>query len=208
MYSYERCEIQINTTSVFILMTSPSHIQINTNVLKCIKAAVFMSTCKAPDIYIQIHSSIWNHVPPLIVKNLVENHAWGMCNVQFSTIHTSLNKFSSSMLVTFVLIEDEAWRNFEVFENKTKQNASCYQRALAHLKYSGCMSKSPSLIFRTTFLFFSFSLFFLLSFPLPTSLFLPSLGSAKPCKVYSPALSSFIPSFLPFCKTMQNANSS
>lgn len=162
MYSYERCEIQINTTSTFILMTSPSHIQINTNVLECIKAAVFMSTCKAPDIYIQIHSSIWNHVPPLIVKNLVENHAWGMCNVQFSTTHTSLNKFSSSMLLTFVLIEDEAWRNFEVFENKTKQNASCYQRALAHLKNSGSMGKSSSLIFRTTFsafLLFSFSFF-------------------------------------------------
>lgn len=139
MYSYERCEIQINTMSAFILMTSPSHIQINTNVLKCIKAAVFMSACKAPDIYIQIHSSIWNHVPPLIAKNLVENHAWGTCNVQFSTVYTSLNKFSSSMLLTFVLIEDEAWRNFEVSENKTKQNRSCYQRTLAHLKCSGSM---------------------------------------------------------------------
>lgn len=154
MYSYERCEIQINTKSAFILMTSPSHIQINTNVLKCIKAAVFMSMCKAPDIYIQIHSSLWNHVPPLVVKNLVENHARGMCNVQFSSTHTSLNKFSSSMLLTFVLIEDEAWRNFEVFENKTKQNASCYQRALVHLKYSGSTashlprySEQPSLPF-------------------------------------------------------------
>lgn len=176
MYSYERCEIQINTTRAFILMTSPSHIQINTNVLKCIKAAVFMSMCKAPDIYIQIHSSLWNHVPPLIVKNLVENHAWGMCNVQFSTIHTSLNKFSSSMLLTFVLIEDEAWRNFEVFANKTKQNGSCYQRALAHLKYSSSMGKSPSWTFRTTFsafLFVSLSLFSLLFFPLLAFLFFP-----------------------------------
>lgn len=178
MYSYEQCEIQINTTSVFILMTSPSHIQINTNVLKCIKAAVFMSTCKAPDIYIQIHSSIWNRVPPLIVKNLVENHAWGMCNVQFSSIHTSLNKFSSSMLLTFVLIEDEAWRNFEVFENKTKQNASCYQRALAYLQYSGSMDTSPSPVLRTTF-----SAFLPLSFSL--------------CSLSSPLLFPFLPSFLP-----------
>lgn len=176
MYSYEQCEIQINTTSAFILMTSPSHIQINTNVLKCIKAAVFMSTCKAPDIYIQIHSSIWSHVPPLIVKNLVENQAWGMCNVQFSTIHTFLNKFSSSMLLTFVLIEDEAWRNFEVFENKTKRNASCYQRALAHLKCSSSTAKSPSLTLRTAFsdfLFFSFSFS---DFCSPFSSFHPSLG--------------------------------
>lgn len=44
------------------------------------------------------------------------------------------------MLLTFVLIEDEAWRNFEVFENKTKQNTSCYQGALAHLKCSDSIS--------------------------------------------------------------------
>lgn len=121
VYPYERCEIQINTRSVLILMTFPSHIQINTNVLKRTKAAVFMSTCKAPDIYIRIHSSIWSHAPPRIVKNLVENHAWGICNVQFSTVHTSLNKFSSSMSLTFILIEDDASRNFEVFKNKIKQ---------------------------------------------------------------------------------------
>lgn len=183
-------------------MTSPSHIQINTNVLKCIKAAVFMSTCKAPDIYIQIYSSIWNHVPPLIVKNLVENHAWGMCNVQFSSIHTSLNKFSSSMLLTFVLIEDEAWRNFEVFESKTKQNASCYQRALVPLKYSGSVvshlpwySEQPPLPFvPVPSLSFLFSP--LLSSPLWASLFfLPSLGSAKLCEFLF-LLPLYFPSFL------------
>lgn len=167
-----------------------------------------MSTCKAPDIYIQIHSSIWNHVPPLIVKNLVENHAWGMCNVQFSTIHTSLNKFSSSMLLTFVLIEDEAGRNFEVFENKTKQNASCYQRALAHLRYYGSMDKSPSRVFGTTFsafLFFSFSLFSLfacfLSSPCLSLLpFLPQVQQNHPKFFFPssllPSLSFFVPSFL------------
>ena len=186
-------------------MTSPSHIQINTNVLKCIKAAVFMSACRAPDIYIQIHSSIWNHVPPLIVKNLVENHAWDTCNVQFSTVYTSLNKFSSSMLLTFVLIEDEAWRNFEVSENKTKQNRSCYQRTLARLKCSGSRSHLPWFSGQPSCLALSFSLLLPLPSPSPSpprlSLlpFLPSfflLVKQNHAKFFHlPFISFFVPSF-------------
>lgn len=51
-----------------------------------------MSMCKAPDIYIGIHSSVCSHVPPRVVKNLVETHAWGIYNVQFSTNRTRISK--------------------------------------------------------------------------------------------------------------------
>lgn len=175
-------------------MTSPSHIQINTNVLKCIKAAVFMSTCKAPDIYTRIHSSLWNHVPPCIVKNLVENHAWGICNVQFSTVHISLNKFSSSMLLTFIVIEDDAYRNFEVFENKTKQNVSCYQR----VQHFWSLLKAPEV----TFLDVWYNLLGLSLHSLP-SICVSSLGQANKALAF-PAL-SFLPVFFPLSSQQRHA---